>query len=279
MNPGVLYVVATPIGNLEDFTFRAVRVLKDVDLIACEDTRHARILLNHYGIATRMISYHEHNEQRRAPELLKQLQKGRSVALISDAGTPVLSDPGYMLIRHAISAGIPVISIPGASAITAALAVAGLPTDHFVFVGFLPRKFGDRTRALEELARLPWTLVMFETPHRIVQTLEDMHTGLGNRHVALVRELTKKFEEVLRGSLLEVLERVRVAPPRGELTLVVEGTQKAKDVVNPSARLKVLLESGMTAKDAVRVVAEEHGIPRRTVYQLALEILGKRAAQ
>lgn len=276
MPVGTLYVAATPIGNLEDFTFRAVRILQEVDLIACEDTRHTRYLLTHYGISTPLVSYHEHNEQRRAPELLKHLQGGKSLALVSDAGTPVLSDPGYTLVQMAIDAGIPVVPIPGPSAITVALSVAGLPTDRFLFLGFLPRKAGERRRALQEVAGLPYTLVLFEAPHRIEQTLLDAQAVLGNRHLVLMRELTKKFEEIVRGAVSDVLERIRLAPPRGEITLVIEGAPAVFLESDPVVDLKALLERGIPAKEAVREVAQRHRISKRAAYQLALQITGKR---
>lgn len=277
MSSGTLYVVATPIGNLDDLGFRAVRVLKEVDLIACEDTRHTRLLLQRHGIATPLISYHEHNEAERAPELLRRLQAGASIALVSDAGTPVLSDPGYTLVRQAIAAAIPVVPIPGPSAITAALSVAGLPTDRFVFLGFLPRRAGERRRALEEVATVPWTLVLFEAPHRIAATLRDLQATLGDRQIAVVRELTKKFEEVLRGTAAEVLEHLQRIPPRGELTMIVAGATAASQAPgDPAARLRALLSSGTPAKEAVRQVARSHGLPRRTVYEIALQVQGKR---
>jgi len=228
MTTGTLYVVATPIGNLEDLSIRAARILREVDVIACEDTRHTRLLLQRYGITTPMVSYHEHNEPARAQELLRRLETGESAALVSDAGTPVLSDPGFSLVRQAIAGGIPVVPLPGPSAITAALSVAGLPTDRFVFLGFLPRKAGERRRALEEVASIPWTLVLFETPHRIAHALRDLHTILGDRQVAVMRELTKKFEEVVRGTVSQVADRMQQTPPRGELTLVVAGAEAVR---------------------------------------------------
>ncbi len=277
MSSGTLYVVATPIGNLDDLGFRAVRVFKEVDLIACEDTRHTRLLLQRHGIATPLISYHEHNEAERAPELLRRLQAGASIALVSDAGTPVLSDPGYTLVRQAITAAIPVVPIPGPSAITAALSVAGLPTDRFAFLGFLPRRGGERRRALEAVATVPWTLVLFEAPHRIAAMLRDLHATLGDRQIAVVRELTKKFEEILRGTAAEVLEHLQRIPPRGELTVIVAGVTAAPQAPgDPAARLRALLSSGTPAKEAVRQVARSHGLPRRTVYEIALQVQGKR---
>src|SRR5437879_4267392 len=228
MTTGTLYVVATPIGNLEDLSIRAARILREVDVIACEDTRHTRLLLQRYGITTPMVSYHEHNEPARAQELLRRLEAGESAALVSDAGTPVLSDPGFALVRQAIAGGIPVVPLPGPTAITAALSVAGLPTDRFMFLGFLPRKAGERRRALLDIARIPWTLVMFEAPHRVVHTLRDLRAVLGDRQVAVMRELTKKFEETVRGALSEVTDRMAQAPPRGELTLVVAGAEPVR---------------------------------------------------
>ena len=277
MKPGRLYLVATPIGNLEDLTLRALRVLKEVDVIACEDTRHSRLLLNRHGISGQLVSYHEHNEQHRASELLKRLQAGESVALVSDAGTPALSDPGYVLIRRAIDENIPVVPVPGPSAVTAALTVSGLAPDRFLFLGFLPRRADERRRALREVAAVPWTLVMFEAPHRIAGTLADLYATLGDRRMALVRELTKRFEEVQRGTVAEVLDRIRTTPPRGELTLVVEGAQAEQPTeLEVGTQLKELLTGGKPPKDAVHIVAQAHRIPKRAVYQLMLEILGKR---
>ena len=285
MATGTLYVVATPIGNLEDVSARALRILREVHVIASEDTRHTRLLLQRYGITTPQVSYHEHNEQTRAQELLRRLQEGTSVALVSDAGTPVLSDPGFTLVRQAVAAGVPIVPVPGASAITAALSVAGLPTDRFVFLGFLPRKAGERRRALVDIARIPWTLVMFEAPHRVVRTLRDLGGVLGDRQVAVMRELTKKFEEIVRGTVSEVADRMAQPPPRGELTLVVAGAQPVRGEASgratippddPAAHLRGLLRSGVPVKDAVRQVAQAHRLPRRTVYEMALVLQGKR---
>jgi len=278
MRSGTLYVVATPIGNLEDLTHRAARVLREVDLIACEDTRHTRLLLGHYGITTPLISYHEHNEAERAPELLRRLQAGKSIALVSDAGTPVLSDPGYALVRQAIAAAVPIVPVPGPSAITAALSVAGLPTDRFVFLGFLPRRASERRRALQDIAAVPWTLVLFEAPHRIAATLRDVRECLGDREVVVIRELTKKFEDVLRGTAADVLERLERTPPRGEFTVIVAGAATASKSAagDPAADLRALLSSGTPAREAVRQVARAHGLPRRSVYELALRVQGKK---
>jgi len=290
--PGTLYVVATPIGNLEDLSVRAGRVLNEVDVIACEDTRHTRLLLQRHGIARPLVSYHEHNEQTRAPELLRRLVAGESVALVSDAGTPVLSDPGFTLVQQAIAAGVPVVAVPGPSAITAALSVAGLPTDRFLFLGFLPRKAGERRRALAEVATIPWTLVLFEAPHRMAQTLRDLHATLGDRQIVVVRELTKKFEEIIRGTVSQVTDRLQQTPWRGELTLVVAGAeairgphkfapvnlwgQGATPPGDPAAHLRALLSSGILVKEAIREVAQMHRLRRRVVYEMALQLRGKR---
>ena len=279
--PGTLFVVATPIGNLDDLSFRAIRVLREVKVIACEDTRHTRLLLQRYAIATPMVSYHEHNEKTRTPELVRRLQAGESVALVSDAGTPLLSDPGYTLIRQAIASGVPVVPVPGPSAITTALSVAGLPTDRFVFLGFLPRKSAERHRVLEALQTIPWTLVLFEAPTRVEATLKDLQAILGERPVALLRELTKRFEEVHRGTLREVLAQVQRRPLRGEVTVVVGGAARpaARSASDPREELKTLLAAGTPPTEAVRQVAKAHGLPRRAVYDLAVGLRGEHARQ
>ena len=201
---GVLYVVATPIGNLEDITLRALRILKEVDLIAAEDTRHTRKLLTHYGISTPLTSYYDQIESEKAPALIAQLQAGKNIALVSDAGTPGISDPGYRLIKGAWEAGVTVVPIPGASTLTALLSVGGLPTDRFVFEGFLPAKQGQRQKALERLKQEERTLVFFESPHRLLDTLEDLEQMLGDREIVVGRELTKMFEELRRGHVSEI---------------------------------------------------------------------------
>ncbi len=277
---GTLYVVATPIGNLEDLTFRAKRVLSEADVIACEDTRRARVLLSHYGIATPVVSYHEHNERARAAGLVQRLRRGEDVALISDAGTPAVSDPGFPLIREAIAAGLSVVAVPGPSAALAALATAGLPTDRFLFLGFLPRRSGERRRALEEVRPLPWTLVIYEAPHRVTAVLQDLRSVLGERRVALARELTKRFEEIFRGTLSEALAYLKDHPPRGEFTLVVEGASGPSiaepGAVDAAARMKAALGSGLSPKDAVAEVMRAAGLARREAYQLMLEVRGER---
>jgi 16S rRNA (cytidine1402-2'-O)-methyltransferase len=277
--PGTLFVVATPIGNLEDMSFRAVRVLGEVNVIACEDTRHTRRLLQRYAIATPLVSYHEHNERVRTPELVRRLQAGESVALVSDAGTPLLSDPGYTLIRQAIASGVPVVPVPGPSAITAALSAAGLPTDRFVFLGFLPRKSAERRRVLEAVHAIPWTLVLFEAPTRVAATLKDLQATLGERPIALMREITKRFEEVLRGTPQEVLAQTQGRRWRGEVTVVVGGgaTPLAAPLGDPQEELKTLLEAGIAPTEAVRQVAKAHGLPRRTLYDLAVRLRAEHA--
>jgi 16S rRNA (cytidine1402-2'-O)-methyltransferase len=220
---GMLYLVATPIGNLEDITLRALRVLQEVDLIATEDTRRTRTLLAHYQIDTPLTSLYDHNEAQKAPTLIRRLQEGANIALVSEAGTPLISDPGYRLVQLAIAQGITVIPIPGPSALVAALIVAGLPTDRFVFEGFLPKKPGKRRRRLEALGDEPRTLIFYESPRRVHDLLGEMQVLWGDRRVVVVRELTKKFEEILRGRLTEVQAQLLERPPLGEVTLVVEG--------------------------------------------------------
>lgn len=274
---GTLYVVSTPIGNLEDLTLRALRILKEVDVIACEDTRHTRTLLAQYGIVRPLLSYHEQNERRRTAELLQRLRKDASVALVTDAGTPALSDPGYAIVHAAAAEGIPVIAVPGASAVTAALAVAGLPTDRFAFLGFLPRKSAERRRALEAVATIPWTLVFFEAPHRLRDMLKDARDVLGDRQVAVGRELTKRFEEVIRGSVADVQDHFRATEPRGELTVVVAGAgENVETTGTAEAELKEMLDAGMPPKNAVQIVARRHRVSRREVYHMMLKITGKR---
>jgi 16S rRNA (cytidine1402-2'-O)-methyltransferase len=221
---GALYLVSTPIGNLDDITLRALHILKGVDLVAAEDTRKTGFLLSHLGIQKPIISYFSYNERKRVPELLEKLRDGSSIAVVTDAGTPGISDPAYLLVREAVAAGVKIIASPGASAILAALVISGLPTDRFVFEGFLPVKKGRKTR-FEELAKEVRTIVIYESPHRIEKTLGDVLALMGDRQIAVVRELTKKFEEVERGRASAVLERIKAKTPRGEYVLVIAGTQ------------------------------------------------------
>lgn len=276
--PGTLYVVATPIGNLEDLTYRARRVLAEADAIACEDTRHTRVLLDHYGISKTLISLYEHNERARTPELLRRLRAGETIALVSDAGTPAISDPGFTLMRAALAGGFNVVPVPGPSALLAALTVSGLPPDRFSFLGFLPKKSSPRRRALQDVVALPTTLVLFEAPHRITTVLQDLLEVLGDRRVALARELTKKFEDVFRGTLSDALQHLRTHPPRGEFTIVVEGAGEERGPVqDPEEGLRALLARGMPPKDAVAELVRTTGMPRRTAYGLLLRVQGKRA--
>jgi 16S rRNA (cytidine1402-2'-O)-methyltransferase len=221
MSSGTLYVVATPIGNLEDITARALRVLKEVDVVACEDTRRTRALLTHFDIHTPTVSYYEHNKLTRGPQLLRQLADGRSIALVSDAGTPGISDPGVLLVREARAAGIPVVPVPGPSAVAAALSAAGLAADRFVFDGFLPVKPGRRANRLKALRDLEMTIVVYESPHRIIAALEAIAAVFGGRPIVVARELTKQFEEIITAPAAEHLERVRARAVRGEFTLVI----------------------------------------------------------
>jgi 16S rRNA (cytidine1402-2'-O)-methyltransferase len=221
MSSGTLYVVATPIGNLEDISARALRVLKEVDVVACEDTRRTRALLTHFDIHTPTVSYYEHNKLTRGPQLLRQLADGRSIALVSDAGTPGISDPGVLLVREARAAGIPVVPVPGPSAVAAALSAAGLAADRFVFDGFLPVKPGRRANRLKALRDLEMTIVVYESPHRIIAALEAIAAVFGSRPIVLARELTKQFEEIITAPAAEHLERVRAREVRGEFTVVI----------------------------------------------------------
>lgn len=266
-----LYVVATPIGNLEDITFRAVRVLKEVDAIACEDTRHTRKLLDHYGIQKTLISYHEHNEGPRTEELLALLREGRSLALVSDAGTPLVSDPGYRIVHAAAAEGIVVTPVPGPSAILAALAASGLPTDAFRFCGFLPSKPSQRRKLLESVAADQATLIFYEAPHRIVETLDDLLAILGGRPAVLAREITKLHEEFLRGSVSAIASELRSRPSiRGELTLIVGRGEPARAGTDEPVRTAVQRHetAGLARMDAIKQVARERGLSKREIYRL-----------
>lgn len=231
---GTLYVVSTPLGNLEDMTLRGIRILKEADLIAAEDTRTTRKLLHRYGIQTSQTSYFEHNEPRKAETLLARLKRGQRIALVSEAGTPGISDPGFRLIRLAIEHDIPVVPIPGPSAVTTALSVSGLPTDSFLFLGFLPSKPTRRRKAIEAWKDWDRTLILYESPHRLLATLTDLLEILGDREIALARELTKRFEEILRGRISEVLRSLGERRIKGEITLVVAGKKKPKDRKEPA---------------------------------------------
>jgi len=268
----MLYVVATPIGNLEDITLRALRVLREVDVIAAEDTRHTRKLLDRYDIHTRLTSYHEHNERTKAPALLRRLEAGESIALVSDAGTPAISDPGYHLIRAAAGKGVPVTPVPGASAVTAALSVCGLATDRFVFQGFLPGRRNRRREMLRQLQDDDRTMVFYEAPHRIRESLADMHEVLGDRAAVVGRELTKVHEELLRGTLSQLAGEPDQR--RGEFVVVVAGRDDASGVDEERLRTEIarLLETGQRANDIAKLVAESHHAAKRDIYKLVLEV-------
>lgn len=267
-----LYVVATPIGNLEDISYRAVRILSEVGLIAAEDTRHSRLLLSHYNITTGMLAFHEHNETQLEGRLLERIVNGEAIALISDAGTPLISDPGYRLIRAAREADLPVYSVPGPSAITAALSVAGLPSDCFAFEGFLPSKAAARKKKLELLHTETRTLVFFESSHRIQATVNDMANVFGGQRLAAVcRELTKKFETVLRAPLAEIAQKLDEDSnqTRGEFVVIIDGYEGSEDEALSNAHtMATTLMEYLPASQAARVAARLNDVPRRKVYQL-----------
>jgi len=268
--PGRLYVVSTPIGNLEDITFRAVRILKEADWIACEDTRTTGNLLRHYGIQTRTLSYHEHNEAERAAELFDRLKSGETGCLVSDAGTPLVNDPGYRIVRGAAQAGIPVEAIPGPSALLAALVVSGLPVDQFHFGGFLPVKQGQRVKLLESLAHEAATLIFYEAPHRILESLADVATVFRHREIAVARELTKIHEEVLRGTPGEVLAKLEAREAiKGEfVVLISKATEPEPGSVAIDEAIGNLVAAGIPRMDAIKTVARERGLSKREVYRL-----------
>jgi len=277
--PGTLYVVATPIGNLEDITYRAVRVLKEADLIACEDTRHTAKLLHHYGIDKPTISYHEHNEAARAEELVAKLGEGLNIAQVSDAGMPGISDPGYRVIRLAIERGVKVVPIPGASALVSALAASGLPTDSFQFLGFLPAKSGQRRTLLETLRDAEYTTVVYEAPHRIAETMKDIVELLGaERPVALARELTKVHEEFIRGSAGEILQRVQEHELKGEMTVVIgKSVGQQGEAKELAQRLEeIMREQKIDENAALKIVAKEQGISKSEAYRELQRVKRKR---
>lgn len=276
--PGILYVVGTPIGNLEDMTFRGVRILQTVDLIAAEDTRHTGKLLQHFQIQTPQVSYHDHNRRSRIPELVQKLQIGQAIALVTDAGMPGISDPGYELVKACIDENISVVPIPGASAVITALSAAGLPTDKFVFEGFLPAKATQRRQQLELLKAETRTLVFYESPHRLKATLQDLGEIFGNqRQIVMARELTKFYEEFWRGAIAQAISnyRDREKEPQGEYTLVVAGALPHPAQLSSAqltAELAHMISQGISRSQASRELAKMTSIPRRQLYQLALEI-------
>lgn len=300
MERGTLYLCPTPIGNLEDITLRALRILKEVDFIAAEDTRITRKLLNHYNIKTPLVSYHEHNKQKKGPEIISMLQQGKSIALVTDAGTPGISDPGEDLVRMAVDVGISVVPLPGAAAAICALVASGLSTERFVFEGFLPRKKKERAERLRELAAESRTMVLYEAPHRLIKALEDLRQALGDRNIVVAREMTKIHEEFFRGTVKQALEKFTQIPPRGELVLVMEGKkpcEKAKSAVllageaphpeekqkqSPAGaehdmddvkrslkeRFEYYASMGYSRNESLRNAADEAGISRNEAYDI-----------
>jgi 16S rRNA (cytidine1402-2'-O)-methyltransferase len=270
---GTLYLVATPIGNLQDITHRALTVLGRASLIAAEDTRHTLKLLSHYDIHTPLVSYHEHNKLARVDQILGALDQG-DVALVSDAGTPALNDPGYELVRAALQAGHTVSPVPGPSAPLAALVASGLPTDAYLYLGYLPRKTGERRRLLDAVSAMPYTLVFLETPHRLMEALQDLQTVLGDRSMAVARELTKLHEEIYRGTTSQALMYYAARPPRGEITLVVAGKSEPTvwDEAHVQAALRQRVASGETPAQAAGELATLSGWPRRKIYNLWMHI-------
>lgn len=273
-NAGTLYVVATPIGNLKDITLRALEVLESVDLIAAEDTRHTLKLLNHFSIKKPLTSYYEHNKQYKGAQIIAQLLEGKHVALVSDAGTPVISDPGELLIQECVENDIPIVTVPGACAAVSALTLSALHTRRFVFYGFLSAKAKERTEELEQLKYEEKTLIFYEAPHKLKQTLKDMRNIFGNRRISVCREMTKKYEQVLRFTLEEAISYFEEEEPKGEFVLVVSGSEEKKaEDFNPFAEMSVreqvhfYMQSGMEKKDAIKKCALERDVPKRDVYK------------
>ncbi|MEW6213983.1 MAG: 16S rRNA (cytidine(1402)-2'-O)-methyltransferase [Nitrospirota bacterium] len=269
---GTLYIVSTPIGNLEDITLRALRILKEVDVIAAEDTHHSLKLLNHYGISKPLISYWGEREKAKSEEVLERLHSGQSVALISDAGTPGISDPGAVLIKMALEKGFSVTSIPGPSALIAALSISGLTTREFTFIGFLPPKKSHRQKVLKDLSLEPRTLVFYEAPHRILETLTDMEEIFVERRVALAKEITKIHEDVLRGSISEIISKLEKSTIAGEYVIVVEGKTEEKRLTTDDVLLEIssLMKKGLGRKEAVKKIAEAYGLSKKELYDKSL---------
>lgn len=275
--PGTLYLVATPIGNLQDISLRALETLKTVDLIACEDTRHTRKLLTHFGIRARLVSYHEHNEQQRAEELSALLSDGKSIAVVSDAGTPAICDPSFRIVQKAYEIGARVVPIPGAAAFVSALIASGLPTDSFFFGGFLPSKKGERQKRLQEVTEIPATLVFYETPHRLIKSLTDCAEILGNRKCAVARELTKLHEEIVQGNLEELIEKFGEKQVKGEIVLVIDKAETTNqkpqiaDAESIGERIAKLESKGFDRKAALKKAAKEFGLSKSEAYKILLK--------
>ena len=269
---GTLYIVSTPIGNLEDITLRALRVLKEADVIAAEDTRHSLKLLNHYSISKPLISYWGEKEKLKAEEMLRILSSGQTVALISDAGTPGISDPGNILIKKAIEEGITVVPVPGPTAVIAALSMSGFSTDAFIFRGFLPAKESQRLRELKGLSLDPRTIVLYEAPHRILETLSDIKETFDDRRIVVIKEITKFYEEVFRGTVSVILERLESSKIAGEYVIVIEGRPEEKRNTMDDALIEIrtLMKRGLRRKEAVRRIAEEYGLSKKELYDRSL---------
>jgi len=275
MERGTLYVVATPIGNLEDITLRAIRILRECDLIAAEDTRRTKKLLSAYDIGTPLTSLYDQNEAKKSASLISKMESGKKIAYVSDAGTPAISDPGYILVREAIAHSIDVVPIPGPSAVIASLSVSGLPTDSFVFYAFLPSRSGKRRQFLKSISREGRTMVFYESPNRLISALHDIHTILGDRKVVIFRELTKIYEEAFRGSVSTILDSLREKKIKGEITLLIAGAEKSVPEFSPEKireRFEALrMDATLSTRDIVDVIAEEMGLPRKEVYRVALQ--------
>jgi len=276
LESSTLYLVGTPIGNLEDITFRAIRILKSADVIAAEDTRHTGKLLHHFQITTPQISYHDHNTQQRIPQLIVRLQQGEAIALVTDAGMPGISDPGYELVCACVAARINVVPIPGPSAVVAAISAAGLPSDRFVFEGFLPVKGKARKERISALAAEPRTVVLYESPHRILKTLSDLQQSLSaGRRITIARELTKRYEEFWRGTIAEALVHYEATAPKGEFTLAIAPSAQLQPALTQAeiiAQLSDLLAQGKSRTEASRQLAQSTALSKREIYQLSLDI-------
>ena len=272
---GKLFVVATPIGNLEDITLRALRVLKEADIIAAEDTRRTRKLLNHFGVKTLLTSYHEHNEERKGAELVKMMLLGKSIALVSDAGTPSISDPGYRLVRGAINDNISVVSVPGPSALVSALSISGLEISEFSFLGFLPSKAAQRRKLLEGLKNTEATYATYESPRRLAKTLTDVYDILGEVEVVVAREMTKMHEEVVRGTVSEVIKGFEASGVKGEIVLIFRTLPRVATLKDAIAGLKSYLKDGLSASEAAKRAAKESGIKKSVLYNEAVKLKEK----
>lgn len=281
MEQGRLYIVSTPIGNLEDITLRAIRILKEAAIIAAEDTRHTQKLLNHYQIATHQTSYHDHNKEEKAEILISKIKDGKDVALVCDAGTPGISDPGYYLIKRAIEEAIQIVPVPGVSAVIAGLSVSGLPTDRFVFEGFLP-KGKARHKYLKTLEKEERTIILYESPHRLLKTLRDIHDVLGNRRIVVGRELTKLHEEIARGKAADLINSFESKKIKGEITIIIEGAQKGDRPPAPTeiphdiqkTIEEIITKENVSKSEAARIAAKRLGISKKEAYKESLKIGG-----